>query len=80
MYFVTFCRQCYLSVDGFLFTTNSKGDMPHPILSPSQVCEPERQPSQKGFDLPRIYRALIKGFIRAKTNHKLSTETPEQEK
>lgn len=52
--------------------------MPHPTPTPFQVLVKERKEKQQGIDFPLAYRALIKGFIRAKT-HELDTETMEQE-
>lgn len=56
-----------------------KGVMPDqfPILPLPSVKE--RETPGKGIDLPRAYRALIKGFLRAKTAHTLSTNPTKQD-
>jgi len=49
-------------------------------FTPFRVRVQERKAKQQGIDFPRAYRALIKGFIRAKTTRDVSTETTEHEK
>lgn len=49
-----------------------------PILPLPSVKE--RETPGNGIDFPRAYRALIKGFIRAKTARTLSTSLTEQDK
>jgi hypothetical protein len=47
-----------------------------PLASPFPI---EKRPNKaQGIDFPRAYRALIKGFIRAKTAQQLKTP-PEQD-
>lgn len=53
--------------------------MPHTTHTPFQVLLKERKEQQQGIDFPRAYRALIKGFIRAKTDHTLNTSRTEQD-
>jgi hypothetical protein len=54
--------------------------MPDQPVTPFQVRVHEQKAKQQGIDFPRAYRALIKGFIRAKTARELNTDTTEQEK
>lgn len=54
--------------------------MPDQTLTPFQVRVHERKEKPQGIDFPLAYRALIKGFIRAKTAHELDAETTDQEK
>jgi len=54
--------------------------MPDQPVTPFQVRVHEQKAKQQGIDFPRAYRALIKGFIRAKTARELNIDTTEQEK
>jgi hypothetical protein len=47
--------------------------MPNPPVAPFQVLVKERKDKQRGIDFPRAYRALIRGFLRAKTVHTINT-------
>lgn len=54
--------------------------MPTAVPVPFHIKQKERQAKRQGIDLTLAYRALIRGFIRAKTTRQLGTATTEQEK